>query len=389
MPSFGLRGIKGWAWSPQQYLDIIPWLPTVRFNFLMNCYSSMCDIERVEWGTVGCNRWWEPLPGWKARAFEAVVRASREAGVEFCFSMNPNLFSTRFARADRAADVEALWSHYRWMQELGVRWFNVSLDDVASGVDPFGQVALVNELLRRLQVADAGAQMVFCPTIYWGDASDQAHRDYLYVIARELDPGVVVFWTGDAVVTPRISAAAGRAYREAVAHELFIWDNYPVNDDRPTMHLGPVTGRDPDLAEVAIGYMSNPMRRQDQLNRLALSTVADYAWDTAMYDPERSIERAIDELATNADQREVLRDLVAAYPGMLVFGQNQYFNPVRDRFERLRATSRAEAEPFVSAMRGLSERFDRAYPNSCAAERQTLADDVAWMRFRLGSSAGS
>ncbi|TME84819.1 MAG: hypothetical protein E6I45_00640, partial [Chloroflexi bacterium] len=146
-------------------------------------------------------------------------------------------FSTRFARADRTADVDALWAHYGWMQRLGVRWFNVSLDDVASGLDPFNQVALVNELLRRLRAADADVRMIFCPTFYWGDASDPGQRAYLDGIALELDPAVLLFWTGDAVVTARISADAGRRYRDAVRHDLFIWDNYPVNDDRPTMHL--------------------------------------------------------------------------------------------------------------------------------------------------------
>src|SRR5207249_9000814 len=156
---------------------------------------------------------------------------------------------------------------------------------------------LVNELLRRLRTRDPDAQMIFCPTIYWGDGSDPGHRAYLDVIARELDHAVLVFWTGDGVVTPRISAGAGRAYRKAVSHDLFIWDNYPVNDDRPTMHLGPLTGRDPRLAEVAVGYMGNPMRRQNDLNRLALSTAAEYAWDTAAYDPEQASGRAIDRLA--------------------------------------------------------------------------------------------
>ena len=120
---FALRGIKGWAWAPEQYLDIIPWLPTVRFNFLMNCYASMCAIEDRPWGTPGCNRWWEPLPAWKAQAFEGVVAACRDAGIDFCFSMNPNLFSTRFARPERPAGVDALCAHYAWMQGLGVRWF--------------------------------------------------------------------------------------------------------------------------------------------------------------------------------------------------------------------------------------------------------------------------
>jgi hypothetical protein len=387
-PSFGIRGIKGWAWSPAQYLDIIPWLPTVRFNFLMNCYASVCDIEHYEWGQLGCNRWWEPLPDTKARAFEDVVRACQDVGVDFCFSMNPNLFSVRFARVDRASDVDALWAHYRWMQSLGVRWFNVALDDVGLGTDAAGQVRLVNELLRRLRLRDKGARMVFCPTIYWGDASRPGDLAYLHVVNRDLDPEVLVFWTGDAVVTSRITSHAARGYREAIGHSLIVWDNYPVDDDRPTMHLGPLTGRDPDLADVAVGYISNPMRRQDQLNRLALSTAADYAFDSAAYDPDRSIRRAIDRLAKNREQRAILADLVAVYPGMLAFGENQYFNPVRDRFAGLLETNPDEAGAFLAAVRGLSTRFSRAFADGCAAERQTIEADLVWMETRINNSQG-
>jgi hyaluronoglucosaminidase len=380
---FAVRGIKGWAWSPEQYLDIIPWLPTVRFNFLMNCYASMCHIEDRPWGTPGCNRWWEPLPDWKVRAFEGVVAACRGAGVDFCFSMNPNLFSSRFARPDRPADVDALWGHYAWMQGLGVRWFNVSLDDVGQGIDATAQSWLVNELLRRLRWSDPGARMIFCPTIYWGDASRPSDRRYLDAVAQELEPAVLVFWAGDAVVTPRITRRAAESFRSTVGHRLVIWDNYPVNADQPTMHLGPLSGRDPDLPEAAEGYMANPMRRQNRLNRLALATCADYAWDSRSYDSARSIRDAIQALWENAEQRAVLDELVEAYPGMLTFGQNQYFNPVRDRFSRLLDASPEKASDFARGIDGMSRRFRAAFSRGYAAERATVEDDVAWMRRQL------
>ena len=44
-PSFKIRGTKGWAWTPEQYLAEIPYLVRFKMNFLMNCYLSMFDIE--------------------------------------------------------------------------------------------------------------------------------------------------------------------------------------------------------------------------------------------------------------------------------------------------------------------------------------------------------
>jgi hypothetical protein len=43
-PAFSIRGIKGWAWSPEQYLAEIPIMAKYRLNFLMNCYSSLWEL---------------------------------------------------------------------------------------------------------------------------------------------------------------------------------------------------------------------------------------------------------------------------------------------------------------------------------------------------------
>jgi len=47
-PGFAIRGTKGWAWTPEQYLAEIPFIARVKLNFLMNCYISMFDIEHLE-----------------------------------------------------------------------------------------------------------------------------------------------------------------------------------------------------------------------------------------------------------------------------------------------------------------------------------------------------
>jgi hyaluronoglucosaminidase len=374
---FGLRGIKGWAWRPEQYLETIPHLRPLGFTFLANCYASMTDIEHVRWGVQGGNRWWEPLREEKRRAYERVVREAHGHGLEFWFSMNPNLFSDRIARASDAASMDALWHHYDWMQGLGVRTFCVALDDIGQGIDPADQARLVNELLRRLRIADPGARMVFCPTIYWGDGQGPVEAGYLATIRGALDPDVRVFWTGDAVVTPRITRRAADGYRAAVGHELVIWDNYPVNDDMPTMHLGPLAGRDPDLDEVAVGYMANPMCRQHRLGLLPLATSAEYALDPAAYEPAAALGRAIERTGRTPEERAILAELVSAYPGMIRFpGTNHYFNPVRERIGR---SGGGERERLIGEFESLVGRFERALGERYPAELVTLTDDLAWL----------
>lgn len=377
---FTIRGAKGWAWTPAQYLEEIPYLAEFKMNFLMNCYASVTDIEHYAWGQRGVNRWWEPLPSGKARAFERIVRACQARGIEFCFSMNPNIFSERFADPDSPKDIDALWQHYSWMQSFGVRWFSIALDDIGQGVDASMHARLVNTIFERLRKQDGDAHMIFVPTWYWGDGRG-SERGYLETLAHQLHPDVSIFWTGEKVISPRITRASAESYRAIVGHRLFLWDNYPVNDGQPTMHLGPLVGRDPDLCEVVDGYMSNPMRTQNRLNRVPLMTCADYAYDPASYNPSRAIEHAIARFSNNEAQRAALKDLIDTYPGMLVFGANQYFNPVRENFTKLvvRGAPSREAEQYLARIRDIASRFSSAFGNAYPREQETIDADVRWL----------
>lgn len=386
-PGFKWRGTKAWMWKPQQYLAEIAVLPQYQLNFFMNCYANMCDLEHCRWGDPNCNRWWEPLPAEKKRAYEEIVRACQKHHVQFCFSMNPNLSSKRFVSDGAAESVDLLYQHYAWMQGLGVKWFNVSLDDISHGIDAAAQAKVVNEILRRLRASDVEAQMIFCPTFYWGDGTGDKQQPYLETLARELDKDIYLFWTGDQVVG-KITRRAAETFRRISGHRLFIWDNYPVNDNRPTMHLGPVTDRDPALCAVADGYMSNPLCKQNEANRIPLLTCLDYAWNPAAYDPSRSIGQALLHLADTLPQQVVLKELVEAYPGMLIYGNGRTdFNAVQEQFQRIVGAphSRLAARAYIDALQGLSKRLHQEFPNHYQPEKETLDNDIQKVKKRFAA----
>lgn len=390
-PGFKWRGTKSWMWRPEQCLAEIPWLARAKMNFFMNCYTAMCDVEHYRWGDPRVNRWWEDLPEEKKAAYERVVKSCREHGVTFCFSMNPNICSRRMVNDNAPDSVDQLYRHYAWMQSLGVQWFNVSLDDITEGINARTQAHVVNEILRRLRAKDPKAQMIFCPTYYWGDGTGDKQRPYLEELARELDKDVYLFWTGDAVVGP-ITRKGADTFRRISQRRLFLWDNYPVNDDRPTMHLGPVIQRDADLCEVIDGYMGNPMCKQSEANRIPLMTCADYAWNPWDYDPVRSIGQAILQAADKPSQRAVLRDLVEAYPGMLVYASgNTGHNAVQAMYARLAATPHARPVigAWIARLDSLVTRLDREFPEAYAAEKKTLADDLAIVKKKFAAAYGA
>ena len=356
-------------------------------NFLMNCYSSMFDLENhPNWTDGQANRWWEDVPAAKKAALEEVVRACQKNGIQFCFSMNPNICCKRIVNDNSPEKVEQLWKHYAWMQGLGVKWFNISLDDITEGINGSTQAKVVNEIFHRLRTKDPGAQMVFCPTYYWGDGTGTNQQPYLEVLARELDKDVYLFWTGDAVVG-KVTTKAAETFRRISGHRIFLWDNYPVNDNSPTMHLGPVVDRDPGLGVVIEGYMSNPHCKQNEMNRIPLATCADYAWNPEAYDPARSIGQAIAHLANTPARREVLHDLVETYPGMLIYTPHRgtEFNSVQEVFDRILgvAHSRQASLGFLEHLQKLSERLKTEFPDNYHAEKVTLDNDIQIARKKL------
>lgn len=390
--NFKVRGTKGWMWSPDQYLSEIPVLAKYKLNFLMLCYGSMWDLEnhRNNFASGEANRWWEPLPPAKKKAYEGVVKACQAAGVEFCFAMNPVLFSKRPLDYHKAEDIDQLWQHYAWMADLGVNWFSICLDDISTGIEPSGQAKLCNDIFNRLRKINPKAQFIFCPTFYWDTGDDPKASEYLAVLDKEMDREIYCFWTGDGVVG-RITRRAAQKFRDHAGHRLVIWDNYPVNDAQPTLHLGPVTGRDPDLCAVADGYMSNPLCPQNEINRIPLLTIADYAYNPADYDPRRSIGQAIRHLADTQEQREALRSLVELYPGMLVYSQGTGWNPLIHRFIQIlqEPHDRPVADAYLAYVEGVAQRMKKAFPDRYRDAQATLEGNIQSLKAAYREKFGS
>jgi hypothetical protein len=386
-PGFAIRGIKGWYWTPEQYLEEIPVMAKYKMNFLMNCYTSMFSSHYPD---AWVNEWWKPLSDDKKKGFAKVIQACKEYDITFCFAVHSQLASPRPLKPTSAEDIDQYFQNFAWAQSQEVKWFAVFLDDVNWGdqgpaVGGQQHAAMVNTIFRRLRAKDPEAQIVFCPVPYWGDGTPPDHRAYLEALGKDLHEDAYVVWTGDNVISPKITRKAAESYRSIVKHRLFLFDNYPVNDSHPTMHLGPVVGRDADLCEAVSAYMSNPMCPQNQINRIPLLTCADYAYNPKAYDPDRSIGQAIAHFAESDAQRNALRDLVEAYPGTIRLGsQNTALNPVLEHFQKiLTSGEKAKAREYLRCMEDLAARFEAAFPAQFADAKKTLRDNVEAMKSAL------
>ena len=256
--------------------------------------------------------WREPYPEPELERLAELAAAAARHGVEFTYALAPGV---SICYSDDA-DFEALLAKLEQLREIGVRRFQLLFDDVEQELNcprdeqryghearpsAAAQADLSNRVLRALPQA---GPLVVCPRGYAGTE----RTDYRECFGRLLEPDVVVYWTGPEVVSPAITRADLDAAADGFGHELLLWDNYPVNDFAPrTLFLGPLTGRDPELADGrCAGLVANAML-QAVPSKLALATVAEWARDTHAYDPLAAYERAL--AAHGAEVVEALRAL--------------------------------------------------------------------------------
>lgn len=383
---FRFRGTKGWYWSTDQYLEEIPKLAELKMNFLMDCDGALTMTKP---GTSLSEEWWQPMGETLREAYSKVIHSCQQQGLTFCFALHPKLAKRSPLESGDSVDRKLFLQHYLWIQQQNVKWFGICLDGTSWG--PAGPVAtgvshaaFVNEVYQMLLDNDDEAQFLFRPVACSGDGTNPEQHAYLEALARDMHPDVFAFWDGDGVVTPRITTVAAESFKGVVKHRLFLCDNYPVNDASPTMHLGPLSGRDSDLCEAVDGYLSNPMHPQSQINRIPLATCADYAFNPAGYNPHRSIGQAIIRFAKTTEQQRVLKELVDAYPGFIVAGGGTGTNPVRKKFGDLQAEkgSGAATAEMIQRFDGLLARLTRHFAREFLDARKTVQDDINWMKKR-------
>ncbi|MEV4071051.1 beta-N-acetylglucosaminidase domain-containing protein [Nonomuraea fuscirosea] len=321
-PDLPLRGtIEGFYGPPWTHADRMDHLRfSARHKLNAYVYAPKDDPFHRE-------RWREPYPEEDlARLGELVAEAGRRH-VRFVFALSPGLSMVYADPAERAAlraKAEQVW-------DAGVREYALLFDDIppelshardretfgtADGASASAHAAVCRDFAEEfLLPRGASRPLTMVPTDYAGTGRT-AYRDRL---AAELPADVLIWWTGSDVVvgeitTEDVSAAAG-----SYGHRLALWDNFPVNDfDFDRVFLGPLTGRTtapngalPEGAALE-GITANPMV-QAAASRIALTTVADYAWNLAAYDPARSHARAV-RLVPGATELLPLVQACSAWP---------------------------------------------------------------------------
>jgi hyaluronoglucosaminidase len=318
-PSMPLRGtIEGFygnPWSAAERLDQMGFYGDVKANTYI--YAPKDDPYHRE-------RWRDPYPADRLAELSTLVERATANHVRFTFALSPG--NTICYTSD--ADYEALTAKLQQMYDLGVRAFNIPLDDInystwhcdsdraaygAPGAGAAGRAQA--DFLDRVQTEfiethDGANPLQMVPTEY-SNTVDSAYKTAL----RGMDEDIVVMWTGEGVVPQSVTIEQAEQAATVFGGPTFLWDNYPVNDYGNTsgrLLLAPYDKREPGLSAHLAGIVSNPMN-QAAASKLAIFGFADFTWNDTAYDANRNWAQGIRYVAhgdpTTAAALRVFGDL--------------------------------------------------------------------------------
>ena len=292
-----VEGFYGTPWTFEDRADILDFCRQNNLNSYI--YAPKDDPYHRD-------KWRKPYPAEKLAEMKRLVEVARENNVRFIFAVSPGL-DLNYGGSKGEEDFNAMIRKLDAMYRIGVRDFAIFFDDLK---DEKGnhhesgkhQAAFLNRVQKNLRSRYKDvAPLITVPTEYFyedmikGDKVKPYTRD----LAENLDPRIVVLYSGRGVVCDGITDKELAEVNKIFGREVGVWWNYPVND----YSLTPDGNRNVKLALGAIEKLPtanmtaiffNPME-QVQMSKIALATGAIYANNPAAYDAEQAWDKVLKE----------------------------------------------------------------------------------------------
>ncbi|MDE6398106.1 MAG: beta-N-acetylglucosaminidase domain-containing protein [Clostridiales bacterium] len=283
-----VEGYYGKPYSAQERKDLLDFMDEMRMNIYL--YAPKNDPYHRE-------KWREPYPEKEREELRELCAYAADLAVDMCYCISPGLDM----RYSDPHDVETLIEKIETLQTLGFGKIALLFDDIKAELLPEDATKYVSAAQAQADVAIAvqnavGQRILFCPTDYWQNTDTPYRAD----LRKYLPSDAAVLWTGYNTVAEYIDAADATDAARWFGRELWLWDNYPVNDFMPErLFLGALRNRDTNLSAYHKGMLLNPME-YPSLSKFALFTTARYMWNASVYDPDEAEEEAAAMLAPQA-----------------------------------------------------------------------------------------
>lgn len=276
-----VEGFYGRPWSMDQRRVLFQWMQQWGLNTYL--YGPKDDLKhRLLWREVYSSD--------EEAQLRTLMMEAERRGLTFVYALSPGqdiVFSS-------ASDLSLLKRKLRQVSELGCHAFALLFDDIDHSLcqadsqvfSSFAQaqVSVTNEIYHSLREPPV---FLFCPTEYCGSlcSPSVSKSPYLQTVGEELLPNISVIWTGNKVISRKLSAEDLSEVEAVLQRPLLVWDNLHANDyDSRRLFLGPFKGRDPELRGHLRGLLLNP-NCEFEANYIPLHTLG--SWHRAGCDDEQ------------------------------------------------------------------------------------------------------
>ena len=377
-----VEGFYGTPWSHQARLSQLKFYGKNKMNTYI--YGPKDDPYH------SAPNWRLPYPDKEAAQLQELVVVANENEVDFVWAIHPGQ-DIKWNQEDR----DLLLSKFEKMYQLGVRSFAVFFDDISGeGTNPQKQAELLNYIDENFaQTKPDVNQLVMCPTEY-NKSWSNPNGNYLTTLGEKLNPSVQIMWTGDRVISD-ITRDGMAWINERIKRPAYIWWNFPVSDYvRDHLLLGPVYGNDTTIAKEMSGFVTNPMEHAES-SKIAIYSVASYAWNPAKYDTWQTWKDAIRTILPSASGELECFAIHNSDLGPNGHGyrreESQDIQPAADRFLKSfkedGSYDKADFEALRNTFERMKESADILLTNT--ENKPLIAEITPWLRqFKLMAETG-
>lgn len=372
-----VEGFYGVPWSREARLSQLDFYGRNKMNIYI--YGPKDDPYHSS------PNWRKPYPAQEAEQLKELVECARRNEVLFYWAIHPGK-DIRWNTEDRDLLMEKFESMYR----LGIRAFAVFFDDISGeGTSAEKQVELLNDIYHNfVKVKGDVAPLLMCPTEYnrlW----TKLEGGYLATLGGKLHPDIGILWTGDKVVAC-IDKPTMQFVNPLLKRKAFIWWNFPVSGYvRDRLLLGAVYGNGTDIDDDISAFISNPMEHAEA-SKIALFSIADYAWNMDAYKSDASWRRAVRYLMPgHAAALQVFASHNSDLGGNEHDFRREESEQIRPALERLLDAYCREGKREVAAASAVTEECERMIASAdlllASDENPALIKEITpWlMQFKL------
>ncbi|MBR7062458.1 MAG: beta-N-acetylglucosaminidase domain-containing protein [Clostridia bacterium] len=321
-----IEGFYGVAWTHEFRLDLFRFMGRFKLNTYI--YAPKDDAKhRAQWRRM--------YTGKELEKMQELIDTATANNVNFVYALSPGLDIKLGNGYDK--DFQALCEKCESMYSLGVRHFALLLDDIDSR-DAAGHAKLLNDFQTKFIETHEGTADLIAITPEFCTAMLTEYTDRF---APLLNEKIMLMWTGAGVIPATITGPSLSGINEKLGQNVFIWWNYPVNDTMAdNLFLAPCAGLDKKLGNYVSGLTANPMN-QGYASLAPLFTIADFLWNNADYDAERSITAAAHLLEPACGS--AYRAFIDLQRASVINGNRSEF-PVSDELRKYRKSESSAAD---------------------------------------------